>query len=281
MRTLLSLASALALGVACNDSPTPKDAGSGNYSASLGEGPDFTEPHGLIRVETWLQYGDIQLSGGFADGPQPYHHSEAERIGNCRLLTYTPSSCEPACEGHDLCVEGACLPWPEYQDKGPLTWTWPDGEKLVEPNDWNGYWETASASTEGDVSIAADGIDLTAPTIEAMEADGDWVNQITGRGDGDAVLKWKNPIQDARVRLFMTDCQGSHGGMAEAEIECEGPDTGELTIPGSFLTALEEGDWSHGECGSHDFERYHAATAEGDDTTRLETLSDGGLFYFP
>ncbi len=279
MRSLILILPLCALG--CPGDPTPKDAGSANYSASLGDEPDFSVPHGVIRVQTWIEYGELALEGGFADGPQPYHHTEAERSGSCRLLSYTPSSCEPACEGFDLCIEGECVPWPEYQDRGPLEWTWPDGQQTVEPNDWGGYYATGSASSEGEISIELEDLLLSAPSIERMEADGDWVQAVTSRGDGDAVLKWSNPIQDARVRLFMTDCQGSHGGMAEAEIQCEGPDTGELVIPGAYLTQLEAGDWTHGECGSHDLERYHAAAPEGDTTTRLETVSDGGFFYFP
>jgi hypothetical protein len=272
----------LALGTLGCDPAEPIDAGSANYSASLGADPDFSVPHGLIQVETWLQYGENQLSGGFADGPQPYHHTEAERSGSCRLLTFTPSTCEPACEGYDLCVEGECLPWPAYEDRGPLTWGWPDGEQTVQPNEWNGYWATGSTSSEGDVSIAVDGMELTAPTVVAMEADGDWMRQLDNRSAGeDIALRWTNPILDARVRLFMTDCQGTHGGMAEAEIQCEGPDTGELIIPGAYLDLLEAGDWSHGECGTHELERYHAAALEGDDTVRLESFSEAGLYWFP
>ncbi len=280
MRAPLLISFSVALVSGCGD-PVPKDAGSANYSASLGSDPDFSVPHGIIRVQTWFEYGETALEGGFAAGPRPYHHTETERSGSCRLLGYTPSSCEPACEGFDLCVEGECLPWYEYEDRGELHWSWPDGERAVQPNEWFGYYATGAASSEGEVSIALDGLELRAPTIEPLEPDGDWEQAVTSRGDGDAVLRWTNPIQDARVRLFMTDCQGTHGGMAEAEIQCEGPDTGELVIPGAYLTRLEQGDWSHGECGSHDLERYHAAAPEGDDTVRLETLVAGGFYYFP
>ncbi|MBT3222533.1 MAG: hypothetical protein HN348_25955, partial [Proteobacteria bacterium] len=97
----------------------------------------------------------------------------------------------------------------------------------------------------------------------------------------DAVLRWKNPVENARIRLHMTDCLGTHGGLAEAEIECEGPDTGELVIPGKYLDMLDDGDWSHGECGTHTFARYHSAAPEGDDTMRFETIGNEGLFYRP
>jgi hypothetical protein len=265
--------------VACSP-VTPQPGGSANYSASLGEGPDFSEPHGLIVVETWLRYGENQLSGAFADGPGLHHHSESERSGSCRLMTYTASTCEPGCSGDELCIDGVCQAWPTRIDRGDLLWSWPDGEQTVSPDATLGYWATGSASSEGEVSIAVEGLDLSAPTIAAMEPDGDWERALSDR-DGDAVLRWKNPILDARVRLFMTDCTGTHGGLAAAEVECEGPDTGELIIPDAYLAALEAGDWSHGECGGHELERYHAATSEGDTSVRLETVSDGGLFWRP
>jgi hypothetical protein len=231
-------------------------------------------------VETWLSYGENQLMGAFADGPGLHHHSEAERSGNCRLLTYSASSCEPACGDDELCIDGACEAWPVRIDRGDLLWSWPDGEQTLSPDATLGYWGTGSTSSDGDVSIAVDGLELTAPTIAAMEPDGDWESELTNRS-GDATLRWKDPILDARVRLHMTDCTGTHGGIAAAEVECEGPDTGELTIPSAYLDAMEQGDWSHGECGVHDFERYHAAAPEGDTSIRLETQSDGGLYWFP
>ena len=56
------------------------------------------------------------------------------------------------------------------------------------------------------------------------------------------------------------------------EIECEGPDEGELVIPGSFLDALAncEGCWGQGECGLHKLLRYHAVEADADDGTLVQ-----------
>ncbi len=265
----------------CDRPVEPQPGGSANYSAALGDGPDFSDPHGRVTVETWFSYGETALSGYFADGPALRHHSESERIGNCRLMTYTASSCTPSCGDEELCIQGECQSWPQGVEHGDLLWVWPDGEKTVSPNGAGSYYASGSASTAGDVSITGDDLDLISPTIDAMEEDGDWARQISSRGADDATLRWNNPILDARVRLHMTDCTGSHGGIAAAELECEGPDTGELVIAGAFLDAMDAGDWSHGECGSHDFERYHAAAPEGDDSIRLETVGDGGLFYRP
>lgn len=271
----------LILLLGCPSAPTPQPGGSANYSGSLGDDPDFSDPHARIEVQTWFDYGETALQGAFSDGPRLRFHVEGAREGNCRLMTSTPTSCTPACVGDDQCVDGQCVSYPERLDRGDLVWSWPDGEQTVAANELLGYYATGSASTHGDVSIRVDGIELTAPTIEPPEPQGDWGAALANRGNDDATLRWSNPVLDARIRLHMFDCIASHGGIAAAEIECEGPDTGELVVPDAFLDALEDGDWSHGECGTHTFQRYHAATPTDDDTIRLETVGNGGLYYFP
>jgi len=267
--------------MACPTSQEPRPGGSGGYTDGLGEDPDFNDPHSLIQVDTWFDWDSTQLMGAFADGPRLRFHDESERIGNCRLMTYTPSNCDPPCDGESSCVGGECVPWPLREDRGDLLWTWPDGEMTVSPDGALAYFAIGDAATEGEVVIEVEGLSLTSSTIGTLQENGSWVDAITSRGSDDATLRWLDPIQGARVRLHMTDCQGSHGGFAAAEIECEGPDSGELAIPGAFLDELEAGDWSHGECGSHTFERYHASASEDDPLTRLETIGPGGLFYFP
>ncbi len=261
--------------------PDPQPGGSAPYTRSLGDDPDFSDPDSRIQSRSSFDWNETSLQGAFAEGPAPRAHGESERIGNCRLMTYTPTPCDPVCGDGDQCIDGECVGWPDRVDRGDLLWTWPDGEQTVEPDDLFGYYATGAASTAGDVTIEVDGLVLTAPTIDGPEPVGAWDQAVATRGPGDATLRWSNPIEDARVRLHMTDCVGSHGGFAAAEIECEGPDTGELVLPDAFLTALEAGDWSRGECGSHTFDRYHAAAPEGAPGTRFETIGPGGFFYFP
>ncbi|MCP4447659.1 MAG: hypothetical protein GY811_20325 [Myxococcales bacterium] len=79
--------------------------------------------------------------------------------------------------------------------------------------------------------------------------------------------------------LPRVDCAGSHGG--EAEISCEAPpDTGELTLPAHFLDALDDADWSRGECGSHEVIRYDTdSVACGN--FRFESHALASFFYRP
>jgi hypothetical protein len=276
---LALLAGACALGP---ESPTPGDSDGANYSRSLGPAPDFTEPQARILVRTYLAYDHTALSGFFADGPQLSFHRAAETQGNCRVVRYSASTCEPRCEVEEACIDSACVPYPVRVDRGPLDWAWPDGSQTVHPDSLLQYSAQGGATRHGWTSIGVDGLELEAPTIEPPDPDVDWSLRIQERGAGeDVTLRWSNAVAGARVRLHMTDCIGSHGGLAPAELQCEGPDTGELTLPGAFIEVMEGGDWSHGECGSQLFERYHSATPKGDPSIRFETVGDGGFFWRP
>lgn len=268
----------------CGGDPVDTDPGpdgAGRYSASLGEGPDFTRPHGLVHVHAWEVPGDMSLDGVFADGPPLELRTESRRDGQCRLMTYTPSHCSPACADDELCVDGTCEAWPERADLGPLQWTFPGGDQTVEADALLNYRASGRLSGHGQVALEGDFLDLAVPTLERPVPVGDWYEAIHGRDGGDAVLSWSNSHPDARVRLAMTDCTGSHGGIGAAEIECEGPDTGELRLPAAFLDAFDAGDWSHGECGSHRLVRYHA-DAEPDATeVRLESRAWADFWYRP
>ncbi len=275
----------LALAACEGELPEPSPGGSANYSRSLGSEPDFSSPSGRIEMTVWLPYEAVYLYGSFADGPPLKFQVESERIGQCRLLSYSPSVCTPSCEGTDQCIDEQCESWPERQDRGEMVWVWPDGDQQVAPDALLSYAAEGEAFQTGEASISFEEVELESPMIEAAEPVEDWSSALVQRGDGDGVLRWSNPVEHARVRLYMTDCAGSHGGVGVAELECEGPDTGELTVAGSFLDALDAGDWTHGECGSHTFERYHAAAPvvaeEIDASIRFETVGDAGLFYWP
>lgn len=81
-----------------------------------------------------------------------------------------------------------------------------------------------------------------------------------------------------RIRLHMTDCTGSHGCFAAAELECEGPDSGALSCPEpSSIDSTPE----RGECGAHTFERYRITSPVGDASLRLETIARADFSYRP
>lgn len=289
------LAVVVAAASACGDaqSDPPSDgAGSGGSAGSsgsagsggtggtpLGDTPDFSLPLGRIRVTTWLEFGETELAATFADGPSPSEREESERIGSCRLTTFRASTCTPSCPGGAVCVSERCEVFPAQRDRGPLEWSWPGGQQTLSASPTGNYYGAGAALTTGDVVVAVDGVSLSAPIVESPSPEGDWTQALSARAAAESVtLRWGNPSPGARLRLHMTDCAGTHGGLAVAEIECEAADSGQLVLPGAFLDALAAGDWSRGECGGHRLERYHV---DGDDLLRLETIARADVFYRP
>lgn len=294
----------LGAAVACSDGGSSHDTASGGTAATSGANglpsagatgvvtdggipgvpnsePDFGVPAGVISVKTWLSLGETELTAVFADAPPLRFHRETGRTGQCRLMEpYAPSTCTPACTGSDACIDAECRTYPTRVDRGPIEWSWPGGHKTVSATDIDGYHGIGEAHEPGEVVVQVDGLTLRAPGDHEPAADADWDVAVTTRASGaDVTLRWINPSPGARIRVHMTDCTGSHGGLAAAEIECEGPDTGAIVLPGAFLDRLAAGDWSHGECGSHRFERYYIDTPAGDDTFRLETIARANFFY--
>ncbi len=284
------LGAVLLAAIACGDAQSdaePDGAGSGGAAgggvaaggAPLDDAPDFSLPPGRIRVTTWLEFGETELAATFADGPLPQQREESERIGSCRLTTFRASTCTPSCLGGSVCVSERCEVFPAQLDRGPLEWSWPGGQQTLTASATGGYYGAGAALTTGDVVVAVDGASFSAPIVESPSPEGDWTQALSARPAAESVtLRWSNPSPGARLRLHMTDCTGTHGGAAAAEIECEAADSGQLVLPGAFLDALAAGDWSRGECGSHRLERYHV---DGDELLRLETIARTDVFYRP
>lgn len=232
----------------------------------------------------------MTFNGAAFDAPAPSFHEEAERQGFCRLLTYEPSFCDPACSDGKICFDGACVANPAPISAGALELRGAGDSAIdLEPNEvGHYYWSTEdfgydavdviAVSATGDVAPA---FELSACLVEPPEPTRDWSMLMEARGDTeDIVLSWSNPLPSARFYLRMTTGIGTHGGISPVEVECEGPDRGSLTIPGAYLDALYAEGWSCGECGGNELFRYHAErTGKGTDTIELRAES-GATFWF-
>ena len=197
-------------------------------------------------------------------------------------MTYEPSICAPACSGSDICINEECRTFPERFTEGTLKWEWSDGSIDVEASGTQAYFASVELSDTLNSSLTFNGQTLEVPFDEAPIPESDWEELFLNRQGEDVELRWTNPIDDARVRLTMTDCAGSHGGIGAFEIECEAPDTGALTISAEFIDALDEGFWGRGNCGGHMLERYHAdSLSPGDGSTRFESVADTIFNYRP
>ncbi|MBU1070330.1 hypothetical protein KJ975_12250 [Myxococcota bacterium] len=229
------------------------------------------------------------ISGRVYDGASPDPFTEAGRQGLCRLLTSGQTFCEPACEwGTQVCIDGTCRTYPGVLSAGSLTLTGATGAPVtVQPDDMGNYvWDSTEAFTVENVGLAAAGDLVGAFTLEAcappqLAPVGDWSALMEARAPGaDVTLTWSAPAPGARVYLRMTTGVGTHGGVSPVEIECEGPDSGQLTLPGDYLDQLYAEGWACGECGDNTLRRYYADEADVAGTLVQLRVSAETTFWF-
>jgi len=253
------------------------------------DGPIFDQTNSRFALTGDETY--MELAGAIYDGPGVAFHKEADREGACRLLTYEATSCSPPCTGGDVCVDSECVSYPATISAGTLQLTGVAGAP-VELEPWSGQYSWSASTSILDVAavraaIEGDAIgpfELSTCAVEPPAPAGDWSAAMSDRGAGeDVTLTWSNPYSTSRIYLRMTTCIGTHGGISPVEIECEGRDTGSLTLPGAFLDLLyEDTYWSHGECGYNLLQRYHATEVEiGGTTVQLRTQSPAAFGFHP
>jgi hypothetical protein len=278
------------------DADTDADAdadadGDGDACASdLGDGvePIYDQPNSRFVLEVYATYA--QVSGQVLDGPNIIFHTEAERAGPCRLLTYEPTFCPVKCGPDDVCVEGECVPVPLGVSVGAVSVAGIDPEPIVmTPDETASYqWSREAAMTIPRITLNAagevvEGFALSVCSITAPHPTDDWTALLEARDDGeDITLEWDDPDPGARIYLRMTTGIGTHGGISPVEIECEGPDTGTLTLPGSYLDALYAQGWSCGECGGNEVIRYYVDQADAGGTpVQLRAEAAATFWYIP
>jgi hypothetical protein len=265
--------------------PTPT-ACVADYTDGLGEEPSFDKPHGVIRVHNEDYYP--HLDGAVSDRPPLDFQVEAERSGQCRLLTYTPASCDPVCGPEEVCLQGVCEPYPQRLGAGALTLTTEGGSVQIQPDALDGYLLELDGQVTGEITLSAagdevPGFEVSSCAVAELQPTSDWSALLAERAEGeDVVLEWGDPDPAARLQLRMTTGVATHGGIAHAEVECEGPDTGSLTLPGPFLDALYAEGWSCGECGGNLLVRYRAGSVEaGGHPVHLSAQTGAWFWYIP
>jgi hypothetical protein len=192
------------------------------------------------------------IEARFFQGAEPAWHHEAMNDGTCRLLTFSPVSCDPFCNG--ICLPGnACEPWPSYISAGTLTLT---GLKVaaisLTPQGDSAYYGLPAApplelfDAGSTVTVSAAGGTLPAFTAQARGVARLETAIQNGRfalvNGQDYTLRW-TPAggDDTRVRLTINSRNNGHGQPYNAIIECDAPDaTGQLTIPHAMIDGLPE-----------------------------------------
>ncbi len=271
-----------------NNTNNTNNANNGDCGAPGDTGPRFGQT--LDRFELRVGDGWRVFSGRIFDGTPPDPFAETAREGHCRLLESALSFCDPACEWGEFCLDGVCETYPGLRSAGALTLTGIAAVPVtVNPDEYGNYsWDNPDAFTVSRLTLAAAGGVVPAFSLEACAPPtitpvGDWSALMEARAAGaDVTLTWSAPVAGARVYLRMTTGIGTHGGVSPVEIECEGPDTGTLTLPGAYLDALYADGWSCGECGDNTLRRYFAAeTQAADATLQLRVMSETTFWFRP
>ncbi len=274
------------------DSSSDSDGGCLSDLDTYG-GPLFDQMREGFVVRLWEDQGS--LDGGVLSAHPLRFHQEADRIGDCRLMTYEGASCSDDC-GYDgkLCFNGQCVSnFGTLIPADPVVLRDSKGfERTIPMAASGGYFYNSGAlslpETEWvslDAVVDGQSVSLSTCVPKPFSLDSSSLEESIGDwepGD-DLVLRWSDVEPGARIYLHMTTGIGSHGGISPVEIECEGQDKGELVIAASFLSALACPEcWSCGECGYHSLVRYHTgeATVEGK-TVRLNNIQSIGFGFFP
>lgn len=264
--------------------PTGTPDCAASLTDALGAEPSFDPPDGEIVVHAGGYWAS--LYGWVAEGPPPAFHHETDRSGACRLLRYEASTCAPACALPDVCVDGACVSFPARRDGGLLSVT-TDAFTVddLAQDDTLAWYTSLPGPFEGGIEVAATGgaaaFSLASCAVVAPAPIGDWSAALAARAPGeDVTLAWSPVDPSARVWMRMTTGLGTHGGVAHAEVECEGPDVGSLTLPGAFLDELYREGWSCGECGNNQLFRYRAGQASVDGLDVRLTVRSPADFWF-
>lgn len=184
--------------------------------------------------------------------------------------------CEPACADGERCtVEGECVAWPEPLDIGAVEVTGGATPVRWEPGVGGTYalWTEVPAElfAADALVLRAEGGSAGAPrpitVMPPARLDLGLRCERLLTTEEDLVVTWTPGEGDARVRVTAREID--HGGGGGAPTYCEGPDDGELRIPGSLLrragaSRLFEVELSRRTVG---------AQALGDGELRLEAVS--------
>ena len=191
--------------------------------------------------------------GKIYDGPSPAQivWEDGEASGACRLRTPRVPFCSTPCGGSAVCVEDdTCAPYPKAGSAGPVTVS---GVALAGGADTftmdaiaNNYQPPAYAAllypgfAEGDtIRLAADGDVFGAFAVHARGIDPLSLTSedVALAADTAVTLTWTPAAAPALASVHVKLDISHHGG-TRGMIECEGPDSGALELPGSLISQL-------------------------------------------
>jgi len=244
--------------------------GTGDTADSIGDEPQLESVAGSVQLteqrtaESGVD-GYPRVSLKFNAEPSPFLR-EVDRRGECRLLTFANSFCDPACVD-GLCLDGSCVPYPAGLDVGAVTITGRETsvfEPLADSGNFyaSDHYPDDLFVTGSAVTVEASGGELapfTLATIGPAPLETPLLDQqgdLTVAPDEDYRVTWTPAEATSRVRLTLHP-HGPHGFVEAAVIECDSADDGLITVDGALFAPFLTGWGGCGECPASTLVRYH------------------------
>ncbi len=249
----------LALLAACSGERAGAPAAGGAAPSGTGQGgvDAAALPYEPCRAETAVGQFEIELATGFTrvggkvtDAVLPSQvPDELGRVGECRLLAATQTSCVPACPvATEVCGrEAACVALPRGRDVGAIT-----VHGLVIPLQISPNAVTRTYSDPVQAALPHPGF-LPGADLRINSAGGDYAPfELRGWGVSPLVLgdgpidirrgqptrlSWQAPADPGPARLHVELNVNIHGA-TNSWIECDFLDTGAAEIPAELIDAL-------------------------------------------
>lgn len=259
---------------------------------------DATVDPGFEPVAGWLHLTEQRSAESGDDGyprtlikfytEAPPFMAEVARIGECRLLTYENSFCDPFCEWSEVCVDGACVPFPAGVDVGTVTITGRETTVFEPIRDSDNFYSTNDYPEDlfvagSTVTVEASGGDLQPFTLAAtgpivIESPLRTASAPLLDEDADFIVTWTPAEPASRVRVALHP-HGPHGVVENAVIECDSPDDGEVVVDKSLWPQFLVGWGGCGECPSSTLVRYHrdVTTVDG---KRIELIVGSQIDFY-
>lgn len=162
----------------------------------------------------------------------------------CRLLRKRRLQCLPGCLAGETCGEGGlCIPYPENASAGIISISGlAEPVRMMPRGTTLNYWDT-TLTHPGFSPGAAIRLEATGGDLRPFVLRGWGISPLV-LPDQTLRLEKENPFElhwepgpEGPSRVQLTISVDQHA-VTPAALVCEGPDSGALTIPGAFVTAL-------------------------------------------